>query len=418
MWDRPLTPGPPWEGRRVVLGVTGGVAAYKAVQLARDLTRLGARVETILTRSAREFVAPLSFESVTGRTVHTDMFSVDGAALHVRLGMEADVVVVAPATADLMARAAHGRSQDLLTTTLLVTRAPVVLAPAMNDRMWDHPQTRRNAKHLEEVLGYELVGPDTGALAAGEGEGPGRMVEPAVLEAWVGRALGTEPAFRDRDVLVTAGPTREPLDPVRYVGNRSSGRMGFALAREAWLRGARVTLVTGPSALSDPVGVATVRVETAREMLEAVREVITGTDLNVFAAAVSDFRPSAVREGKMKRREGGGGGTLELTENPDVAADTRDLRGPGSVAVGFALETEGLVEAAREKLAEKGFDLIVANDPGEAGAGFEVETNRVTLIDREGEAEELPLAGKDRVAGLILDRVRPLLSRGDEDEAE
>jgi phosphopantothenoylcysteine decarboxylase / phosphopantothenate---cysteine ligase len=402
---RALTPRPPWAGRRVVLGVTGGIAAYKAVQLARDLTRLGAGVDTILTRSAEEFVTPLTFQGVTGREVHRDLFSAEGAARHILLGAHADVVVVAPATGDLLARAAHGRADDLLTTTLLATRAPVLLAPAMNDRMWAHPQTRLNAEHLSDVLGYHLVGPADGPLAAGEGTGPGRMVEVDEIVDHVGRLLGSDVRFRDRKVLVTAGPTREAVDPVRYLGNRSSGRMGFALAREAWLRGGEVTLVTGPSPLPDPVGVTVVRIESAREMLEAVREVIPAMDLNIFAAAVADYRPAEPRAGKMKRDETGSGPTVPLIENPDIARETREIRQKGSASVGFALETEELRERARAKLSDKGFDLIVANDAGEPGAGFEVETNRVTLIFRDGDEEEVPLAGKDRIARTILDRV-------------
>jgi phosphopantothenoylcysteine decarboxylase / phosphopantothenate---cysteine ligase len=402
---RALTPRPPWAGRRVVLGVTGGIAAYKAVQLARDLTRLGAGVDTILTRSAEEFVTPLAFQGVTGREVYRDLFSVEGAARHIVLGAHADLVLVAPATADLIARAAHGRADDLLTTTLLATRAPVLLAPAMNDRMWDHPQTRLNAKHLEEVLGYHLVGPTEGALAVGEGTGPGRMVEVDEITDHAGRLLGSDVRLRNRKVLVTAGPTQEAIDPVRYVGNRSSGRMGFALAREAWLRGGEVTLVTGPSSLPDPVGVEVVRIESAREMAAAVRDVIPSTDLNIFAAAVADYRPVDPSAQKIKRDQEGAAPTLSLVENPDVARETRELRQKGSVNVGFALETEEVRERARGKLADKGFDLIVANDPGEPGAGFEVETNRVTLIFRDGDEEEVPLAGKDRIAGIILDRV-------------
>ncbi len=388
-----------------MLGVTGGIAAYKSVQLARDLTRLGATVDVVMSRGAQEFVAPLSFSGVTGRDVLTDLFSAEGAALHIRLGREADAVVVAPATADFLARAAHGRADDLLTTTLLATRAPVVVCPAMNDRMWAHPQVRANARHLEEALGYTLAGPGEGPLAVGEGEGAGRMLEPAAIAEWVGRALGTEEAFRGRRVLITAGPTREPLDPVRYLGNRSSGRMGYALARAAWRRGAEVVLVSGPTALDVPAGVERVPVETAREMRDAVADRIGTADVSVFAAAVADYRPAEARDAKLKRSREGDETAVALVTNPDVAADTRDARKAGSVSVGFALETEDLLENARAKLEAKGFDLLVANDATAEGAGFEVDTNRVVLLARDAEPEELPLLAKDEVAERILDRV-------------
>jgi phosphopantothenoylcysteine decarboxylase/phosphopantothenate--cysteine ligase len=388
-----------------VLGVTGGVAAYKSVQLARDLTRLGGVVDVVLTESAQRFVTPFSFEAVTGRPALTDLFSAEGAALHVRLGRDADVVCVAPATADFLARAAQGRADDLICTTLLATRAPVVLCPAMNDRMFAHPQVQANLAHVTGALGYGVAGPATGPLAAGEGEGPGRMIEPSEIVQHVGRALGLEHAWAGRRVLVTAGPTREALDPVRYLGNRSSGRMGYALAAAAWRRGAEVTLVSGPSPLDPPVGVALVRVESAREMHEAVVARIAEMDVSIFAAAVADYRPSETRDDKMKRPQDGPAVRVDLAVNPDIARETVPLRRAGSVAVGFALETSNLLENGRTKLAAKGFDLLVANDATEEGAGFEVETNRVTLLTADGPPEPLPLASKDAVAEEVLDRV-------------
>ncbi len=389
----------------MVLGVTGGIAAYKAIQLARDLTRLGAEVDTILTRAGEAFVAPLSFQGVTGRQVHQNLLTAEGGALHLRLAVDADAVVVAPATADLIARAAHGRADDLLAAVLLATRAPVLLAPAMNDRMYAHPQTCSNIERCES-LGYRILGPGIGPLAAGEGEGPGRMLEPAEICDHVGRALGADPAFEGRHVLVTAGPTREAIDPVRFIGNRSSGRMGFALAREAWLRGANVRLITGPSSLPDPVGVSTVRVETASEMLEAVREATPLADYLIFSAAVADFRPAQASSRKIKRSDLNGAHALDLVENPDVASESRSLRRAGAVTVGFALETGDLESGALRKLAEKEFDLVVANDPREEGAGFEVTTNRVTVFYGDGEREPLPLQTKESLAREILDRAR------------
>jgi phosphopantothenoylcysteine decarboxylase/phosphopantothenate--cysteine ligase len=398
----------PWEGRRVVLGVTGGIAAYKSILLARRLTRLGAELDVVLSRSAREFVTPLSFEGVTGRPVLTDLFSVDGAARHIRLGREADAVCVAPATADFLARAAQGRASDLLTTTLLVTRAPVLLCPAMNDRMWAHPQVQANAAHCRDALGYHRLGPAEGPLAVGEAEGPGRLVEPDEIVEHLGRLLGSGGALEGRRVLVTSGPTREPLDPVRYLGNRSSGRMGFALASAAWRRGAQVTVVSGPTSVPHPVGVEVVPVETALEMDAAVRERVGTADVVVYAAAVADYRPADPADRKRKRSRDGDDWSVALAVNPDIAAGTRELRKAGAVSVGFALESEDLEANARAKREAKGFDLVVANPAGEPDAGFGTDTNRVTLLG-EGDPVALPLLSKDAVAEEVLDRVETLL---------
>jgi phosphopantothenoylcysteine decarboxylase/phosphopantothenate--cysteine ligase len=398
----------PWEGRRVVLGVTGGIAAYKSIFLARRLTRLGAEVDVVLSRSAREFVTPLSFEGVTGRPVLTDLFSVDGAARHIRLGREADAVCVAPATADFLARAAQGRASDLLTTTLLVTRAPVLLCPAMNDRMWAHPQVQANAAHCRDALGYHRLGPAEGPLAVGEAEGPGRLVEPDEIVEHLGRLLGRGGAMEGCRVLVTSGPTREPLDPVRYLGNRSSGRMGFALAAAAWRRGAQVTVVSGPTSLPYPVGVEVVPVETAVEMDAAVRERVGTADVVVYAAAVADYRPVDPADRKRKRSRDGDDWSVALAVNPDIAAGTRELRKPGAVSVGFALESEDLEANASAKREAKGFDVVVANPAGEPDAGFGTDTNRVTLMG-EGDPVALPLLSKDAVAEEVLDRVETLL---------
>jgi len=407
-----LRPRRPWVGRRVVLGVTGGIAAYKAVQVARDLTRLGAHVDVVMTAGAQRFVGVTSFEGVTGNRVLTDLYAEGepgGAALHIRLGRDADVLLVAPATADFIARAAQGRADDLLSTTLLVTRAPVLLCPAMNDRMYAHPQVRANVEHCRDHLGYRLLGPASGPLAAGEGDGPGRMLEPHEIVEHVGRALGEGDPLRGRTVLVTAGPTREPLDAVRYVGNRSSGRMGYALAGAAWRRGAEVVLISGPTSLPDPVGVEVVRVGTATEMKERVLAFLPDADVAVFAAAVADFRPRESATGKVKRSESGTSWSLDMVANPDVAAETRPARKAGAVVVGFALETSDLLGNARRKLEAKGFDLIVANAAGEGDSGFEVDTNRVTLLHAGGAQEALPLLPKDDVAEEVLERVTRLL---------
>jgi phosphopantothenoylcysteine decarboxylase/phosphopantothenate--cysteine ligase len=386
--------------------VTGGIAAYKTVQLARDLTQLGAAVDVIMTESARHFVGAVSYEGVTGRPVHADLLAEGRALAHIRIAREAHAVCVAPATADFLARAAAGRADDLLGAVLLATRAPVLVCPAMNDAMWAHPQTRANAERLA-ALGYELVGPGTGPLAWDEGQGPGRMEEPAAILEHIGRALEGENALRGRRVVVTAGPTREAVDPVRVLTNRSSGRMGFALAAAAWRRGADVTLIAGPTEIPPPPGPALVRADSADAMAGAVRAAIADADVLVMAAAIADFRPAAPAAQKIKKRDRPD--SIRLESAPDVLAGTLDARPPGLVAVGFALETTDGRANAREKLKAKALDLIVLNPANEAGAGFEVDTNRVVLIDRDGGEEELPLMSKDEVADAVLDRAAACL---------
>jgi phosphopantothenoylcysteine decarboxylase / phosphopantothenate---cysteine ligase len=397
----------PFDGRRVVLGVTGGIAAYKAVTLARELTLAGAAVDVVLSRGALEFVRPLTFEALTGRPAHTSLYPQGDPLLHIRLARDAHAVVVAPATANFLARAAAGMADDLLAATLLATEAPVVLCPAMNDRMYAHPATRANLVRLKEI-GYSIAGPAVGPLAWGEGEGPGRMLEPEEILAHAGRALEGAGVLAGKRVVVTAGGTREPIDPVRYVGNRSSGRMGYEIAAAAWRRGAEVVLVSGPSSIPVPTGVELRRVETAEEMLDAVRAALPPADVLVMAAAVADFRPSHAAEEKIKK-ESGGVPRIELEATADVLKATRELRRAGSVVVGFALETADAVENGRRKLEAKGLDLLVVNDAREPGAGFEVETNRVVLLQRGKDDEALPLMSKAEVADRILDRVEPLL---------
>ena len=288
-----LTPRSPWNGRRVALCVAGGVAAYKTAQLARDLTQLGARVDVVLSRSAPQFVTALTYEALTGRPAHHDAFRMGGAALHIEIAREADVVCVAPATADLIARHAAGMADDLVASVLLATRAPVVMCPAMNPRMWTHPATIRNVALLREQFGHEIVGPDEGPLGYGEEAGVGRMVEPALILEHIGRALARGGALDGRRVVVTAGPTREPVDAVRVLSNRSSGRMGYAIAAEAWRRGADVTLISGPSARPAPAGVELIGVQTAEEMRSAVREAIHDAD-GVGDAAAAELAYDAI----------------------------------------------------------------------------------------------------------------------------
>lgn len=402
-----LAPRRPWRGRRVVLGVTGGIAAYKAVQLARDLTLLGAAVDVVMTRAAREFVGPITFEALTGRPTLTRLIEAGRALEHIRLAREADVVCVAPATADFIARAAVGRADDLLCAILLATRSPVVLCPAMNDWMWSHPQTQRNIRHVQESLGYLVVNPTRGPLAQGEGEGEGRMEEPAAILAHIARALEGETPFSGRRVVVSAGPTREPVDAVRVLSNRSSGRMGYEIAAAAWRRGAEVVLIAGPSTLDPPTGPELVRVQTVEEMQNAVRRTLSGADLLVMAAAPADFRPASPPAGKIHKGEAPS--TLHLEPTPDILQSTRAHRPTSMITVGFALETDEGLASARRKLQEKALDLIVLNRADEEGSGFETETNRVTLVDSGGTEEQLPLLPKQEVAEAILDRLEMLL---------
>lgn len=405
----PRAPRRPFHGRRVVLGVTGGIAAFKAISLARELTLAGAAVDVVLSEGALEFVQPLSFEALTGRPVHHSMYPQGDPLLHIRLARDAQAVVVAPATANFLARAAAGMANDLLTATLLATEAPVVLCPAMNDRMYAHPATQANLARLAE-FGYAIAGPAVGPLAWGEGEGPGRMLEPDEILAHAGRALENATPLSGTRVVVTAGGTREAIDPVRYIGNRSSGRMGYEIAAAAWRRGAEVLLVSGPSHLPVPTGVELRRVESAAQMLDAVRDALPSADALVMAAAVADFRPAEAAARKIKK-EAGGVPRIDLEATADVLRATRDARRPGAVIVGFALETDDAVENGRRKLEGKGLDLLVVNDATEPGAGFEVDTNRVVLLQPDREDEALPLMSKAAVADAILDRVGALLSR-------
>ena len=394
-------------GRHVVLGVSGGIACYKSCVVARRLTEAGAEVEAVLTAAASEFVGPVTFEALTGRPVITSLWQPGRALDHVRLGREAELIVVAPATAHLLARVAQGMADDFLTALLLARRAPLLLCPAMNDQMYAHPETQANLALLRS-RDVHVLGPVTGPLARGEGEGPGRMVEPETIVAHVERLLRSAAPWRGRRVLVTAGPTRERLDPVRVVTNRSSGRMGYALAREAWLRGADVTLVSGPASLEAPAGVAVVRVESTADMAAAVGDALPLADLLVMAAAPADYRPAAPMAEKTRRGEGVLKVDLEPTR--DILAETLPRRKKGAVVVGFALETGDAVASAQAKLAAKHLDLIVANDATESGAGPEALTNRVTVIGKDA-VEPLPLMPKEQVAEAILDRVEGLLSR-------
>jgi phosphopantothenoylcysteine decarboxylase/phosphopantothenate--cysteine ligase len=398
-----------WAGRRVVLGVSGGIACYKSCTLARRLTEAGAQVDVILTPAAAEFVRPVTFEALTGRPVQGSLWEPGGALSHVRLGQRADLVLVAPATAHLIARMAQGLADDLLTTLLVASTSPILLAPAMNDEMYAHPQTCANLERLR-TRGVGFVGPEVGALAEGPSERPGRMSEPETILAHAARFVraGAGP-LRGRRVVVTAGPTRESIDPVRVVTNRSSGKMGYRLAEAAWERGAEVVLISGPVALSPPIGVRLHRVETTQELEEAVRQELPAADVLVMAAAPADFRPLDPSDSKRARNDGALAIPMEPTV--DILSATRGERRAGSVIVGFALETGDALAKGRAKLERKDLDLIVVNDALERGAGFEVDTNRVALLGRDGAAQILPLQSKREVAEAILDAVERTLGR-------
>ena len=393
---------------RIVLGVTGGIASYKAVWLARLLTQRGIDVDVVMTRGAQEFVGPITFEAVTGRRVYTEVFGAGNALDHIRLGRGARAVLVAPATADFIARAVQGRADDLLTAILLATDAPVILAPAMNDRMWAHAQTQVNVTHARSI-GYAVIEPAVGPLAVGEGSGPGRLPEPEVILAEVERVVAGRTPLQGKRIIVTAGATREPIDPVRFISNHSSGRMGVAIAQESYRRGADVTLIAGHTDVAVPPGVRVERIETTQDMASAVGQAVASADVLIMAAAPGDYAVRHPSDRKLKKSDGVA--ALELIENPDILQSTATLRRPGMIVVGFALETQDLLENATAKLRTKQLDLVVANVAGEPGAGFGEETNRVTILDATGGIDALPLLSKHAVAERILDRVEALLER-------
>ena len=394
-------------GRHVLLGVSGGIACYKSCTLARRLTEGGAAVDVVLTASAAEFVRPVTFEALTGRPVLTSLWQPDRALAHIALARQPDLALVAPATAHLLARAALGLADDVLTALLLARTGPVLAAPAMNDAMYAHAATRANVKTLA-ARGWHFIGPETGPLAEGPSERPGRMSEPEALLAAAARLLEQRAPWLGKQVVVTAGPTREHLDPVRVVTNPSSGRMGYAIAEAAHTRGADVVLVSGPSDLPLPFGVTAHRVETTAEMQRAVDGLAKHADLLIMAAAPADYRP--LRPAAAKRPRGSGTLTLELEATPDILAGLE--RPARCVVVGFALETEGEngVARAEAKLREKRLDYIILNNAHEPGAGFEVTTNRVTIIGKRGTPIALPLLDKRDVAERILDAVEQALT--------
>lgn len=395
-----------------MVGVTGGIAAYKAAELVRLLGKAGAVVEVAMTERACQFIGPMTFQALTQRPVFTDLFSLaqEAAIGHIALADRADLVVIAPATANTLARLAAGQADDAIAAIALATTAPVLIAPAMNVQMWNHPLTQANVRRLVDVAGYHLVGPGEGFLAC-RWTGPGRLVEPADIVEAAAAVLSPRDLY-GRRVLVTAGPTHEPIDPVRFIGNRSSGKMGAAIAAAAARRGAEVTLVLGPGSIAAPPGVKTVRIETAAELASALGEHERQADVIVMTAAVADFRPARASRTKLKRHDLGTKTELALVANPDLLAGLGRKRGsrPRPFLVGFAAETDDVLANARKKLASKRCDLIVANDVSEPGAGFGVDTNRVLLVDGSG-ARELPLSSKVTIAHRIWDHVGAMMAR-------
>lgn len=388
----------PFDGHRLLLVVSGGIAAYKSAFLARRLVQAGVRLDVVMTGSAGRFVGATTFEGLTGRVVHDDLW--ERPMAHLDLGREASAAVVAPATADLLARLAAGRADDLAAATLLAFDGPRLLCPAMNTRMWENPATRRNVEVLRG-FGDRFVGPEHGELAEGE-VGRGRMAEPQTIFAELGRLLEPESRLTGRKVVVTAGPTRSPIDPVRVLSNRSSGRMGHALAASAWRRGADTVLISGPGDHAPPHGPRLVEVETAGEMLEALREALEGASLLVMAAAVGDLHPASPRQEKIRKSEAGP--SLELVAGPDLLGETREVRrAAGTFTLGFALESGDGRQAALRKLEEKGMDLVALNRVGRPGIGIGEAENEVIVLDAEGEEVEIGTAAKEDVAERLLD---------------
>jgi len=390
--------------KTVVLGITGGIAAYKAADIASKLIQAGDKVEVVMTESAARFVTPLTLRNITGRPVVTDMFELSSeySVEHIALAEAADVVVIAPATANTIAKIAAGIADNMLGCVVLATKAPVIIAPAMNDNMFQNPVTQENLAKLK-ARGFTIIDPAHGRLASGK-MGWGRLPDTEVIIGTIQQVLGKKGDLAGKRIVVTAGGTQEPIDPVRHVGNRSSGRMGYALAEAARDRGAEVKLITATTSLLEPVGIEVMQVRTAVQMKDAVTEAVARADALIMAAAVADYQPKDVSKAKIKKEALSL--TLELVRTPDILGEVK-----GSfLKVGFAAESEDVIVNARKKLEKKKLDIIVANDITASDSGFDVDTNKVTLIDRKGKIEELSLLTKREVADKVLDKVVGLLS--------
>jgi phosphopantothenoylcysteine decarboxylase/phosphopantothenate--cysteine ligase len=391
-------------GKTIVVGVTGGIAAYKAAELVRLLVKDGAFVRVIMTKNAQEFITPLTLQTLSGNPVATETFNLtqESEIGHIRLADTADLILIAPASADVIGKLAHGIADDLLTTVLLATMAPVLVAPAMNVHMYAHPAVQENIRILGQ-RSYRFIEPSEGFLACGY-EGKGRLAEPEDIVEEVRSALTKKDLCNER-IIVTAGPNAEPIDPVRFITNRSTGKMGFAMARVAWRRGANVTLISGPTSLAPPRGVRFCSVRTALEMQQEIMSSYSDATMVISAAAIADYRPTHIAPQKIKKQEGDF--SIELTRNPDILAGLSRQKG-NRLLVGFATETENVLQNAMRKLQKKNLDMIVANDVTQEGAGFAHDTNIVTLIDRSERMETLPLMSKDEVAYTVYDRLLAL----------
>ncbi|MGU3575930.1 bifunctional phosphopantothenoylcysteine decarboxylase/phosphopantothenate--cysteine ligase CoaBC [Brucellaceae bacterium C25G] len=399
------------QGKRILLIISGGIAAYKTPDLIRRLRERGAHVRPIMTRAAQEFVTPLTIGAVSAEHVYTDLFSREDEqdVGHIRLARDADLIVIAPATADLMAKMAHGLADDLASAVLLARKIPVLVAPAMNPAMWDNPASCRNRELLQQD-GVHFIGPERGEMAEGGEAGLGRMSEPlSIVAAIEGLLTPVHLPLKGKKIIMTSGPTHEPIDPVRYIANRSSGKQGHAIARELTLLGAEVELVSGPVAIADPIGVRVTHVETAREMQAAV-EALLPADAAVMVAAVADWRTESAASQKIKKQSGETAPTLKMTENPDILAGIGHHAKRPKLVIGFAAETQDLLENAHKKLDKKGADWIVANDVTEEN-GVSVmggDNNQVTLVSRDG-IDEWPSLNKDEVAKLLAEKIAQTL---------
>jgi phosphopantothenoylcysteine decarboxylase/phosphopantothenate--cysteine ligase len=394
--------------KKIILGITGGIAAYKACDVVRRLKKLGAQVIVVMTENAQKFITPLTFETLSGNEVVTEMFPEKRfvGVRHVDLAGWADLILIAPATANIIGKIKSGIADDILTTIVISSKTPILIAPAMNVNMYENPIFQENLSYLQK-LGYKFVEPEVGELASGI-VGKGRLAEPEIIVGEVIKILTKEKDLERKLIVVTAGRTEEPLDPIRYLSNRASGKMGYALAQEAYERGAKVTLISGPSNLTPPFGLNFIQVRTAKEMLSAVSSAFKKADALVMSAAVSDFSPILLSKEKIKK--GGEEIVLKLKSTVDILKEVGKQK-KEKILVGFSLETEDEIKNAKKKLAEKNLDLIVVNNPNVPGAGFEVDTNQVTLIDKRGRIEKLPLLSKKEVAEKILDKVSLLLRK-------
>ncbi len=396
--------------KNVVIGVTGGIAAYKALDIVSKLKKASVNVHVIMTQSAQKFVQPLSFQSLSQNYVVADMFDEPKTweIEHISLAQKADLFVIVPATANIIGKIANGIADDMLTTTVMATKAPVLIAPAMNTNMYQNPIVQENIRKLEQ-MGYRFIEPDTGQLACGD-VGVGKLPPPEKIVEEILQQLDRKLDLKDKKIIVTAGPTREPIDPVRYITNHSSGKMGYAIAEKAAYRGAEVLLISGPTTLPSPYGVQRIDVNTTMEMYEAVMEKAKWANIIIKAAAVADFRPAVVAENKIKKADADL--IIPLTRNPDILKELGNRKAPNTILIGFAAETQDLIENAKKKIQNKNLDFIVANDLTKEGAGFQSDTNIVTIIDKKGHIEHLSKMSKGELAEVILDKAKQLSMEG------